>query len=77
MSERPAVITRLLGAADAARYLGISETTLRGLGLPRRQLGARRLYDREDLDRFADALPYEASESEAERECDAVFGSSA
>ncbi len=49
----------LLGTADAARYLGISATTLRGLELRRRVLGGRRLYDRRDLDAFANDLPYE------------------
>ncbi len=49
----------LLGTADAARYLGISATTLRGLELRRRVLGGRRLYDRRDLDAFANELPYE------------------
>lgn len=55
----PAILPALLGEADAARYLGIGRTTLRRLGLKRRALGDRRLYDRRDLDAFADALPYE------------------
>lgn len=48
---------RLMGEPQAAAYLGVSATTLRGLGLSRVQLGARRLYDRLDLDAYADALP--------------------
>ena len=55
----PAILPALLGEVDAARYLGIGTTTLRGLGIKRRMLGGRRLYDRRDLDAFADALPYE------------------
>jgi hypothetical protein len=64
---------RLLGQDEAARYLAISATTLRSLGIPRRVLGARRLYDRIDLDRFAADLPYEGQESE-EDACDRHFG---
>jgi hypothetical protein len=48
---------RLLGAAQAAAYLGVSETTLAKLNLPRRVLGGRRLYDRFSLDAFASSLP--------------------
>lgn len=55
----PGFAPRLLGERDAARYLGISATTLRSLGLRRRVLGARRLYDRTDLDAFANSLAYE------------------
>lgn len=50
---------RLMPAPQAAHYLGVSASTLRGLGLPRRELGTKRLYDRRDLDAYADALPYE------------------
>lgn len=69
---------RLLSSARAAAYLGISETTLRTLGLPRRILGTRRLYDRYELDAFADGL--EAEDSAADQlqkdqaECDRLFG---
>lgn len=61
----PVFLPRLLGEAAAASYLGVSQTTLRGLGLPRREIGARRLYDRIDLDAYADALPYEGEERTA------------
>ncbi len=54
-----AILPALLGEPDAALYLGIGTTTLRKLGIKRRVLGGRRLYDRRDLDAFADALPYE------------------
>lgn len=50
---------RLMPAPQAAHYLGVSETTLRGLEIPRRELGGKRLYDRLDLDAFADSLATE------------------
>lgn len=68
---------RLLSSVRAAAYLGISETTLRTLGLPRRVLGKRRLYDRYELDAFADGLEVEDSEAdqlERDRaECERLF----
>lgn len=73
----PQIQPRLLGEAEAARYLGVSQTTLRGLGLPRRALGARRLYDILDLDAWASALPYEHQDGPAGQDqarCDAAFG---
>ena len=74
MGKRAEILPALLGERDAACYLGISPTSLRKLDLPRRTLGARRLYDRRDLDAFVDALPYE-DEGDAEAEkCDRVFG---
>jgi hypothetical protein len=63
---------RLLGERAAAEYLGISPTNLRGLGLPRRVLGARRLYDVADLEAFADALPYEGESGGSA--CDEIWG---
>ena len=69
---------RLLSSARAAAYLGISETTLRTLCLPRRILGTRRLYDRFDLDAFADGLEIEDSAADQlqkdQAECDRLFG---
>ena len=62
---------RLLGERAAAEYLGIGPTYLRSLGLPRRVLGARRLYDVADLEAFADALPYEGDSGG--NGCDEVF----
>lgn len=47
---------RLMPAAQAAHYLGVSETTLIGLEIPRRKIGAKRLYDKLSLDAFADSL---------------------
>lgn len=52
----------LMPAPVAARYLGVSESTLRQMGLPRRKLGAKRLFDRRDLDAYADSLPYDSDE---------------
>ncbi|MEL6219944.1 MAG: helix-turn-helix domain-containing protein [Pseudomonadota bacterium] len=59
---RPGEIARLMGASSAAKYLGISLETLRKLGIPRKVLGSRRLYERSDLDAFADTLGYEDGE---------------
>ena len=64
---------RLLPAPEAAHYLGVSTSTLRTLNIPRRQLGAKRLYDRIDLDAFASGLPTEG-ELSGDSECDAAFG---
>ena len=55
-------VPRLLPAPDAARYIGISETYLRTLGLPRRVLGKRRLYDRYDLDAFVSSMEIEGGD---------------
>lgn len=63
---------RLLGAPEAALYIGVSVTTLRSLPIPRKILGGRKLYDRIDLDAYASDLPYEG-ESEA-NSCDGLFG---
>lgn len=57
---------RLLGEPDAAAYLGISRTTLRTLGLPRRILGGRKLYDVLDLDAYASSLPTDREDEECE-----------
>lgn len=66
-------IQRLLPAPAAARYLGVSETLLRDLGLRRKMLRGKRLYDRADLDAFADSLRYEGGEDQP---CatDSIFG---
>lgn len=60
---------RLMPVQIAAQYLGIGETTLRKQGPEPRRLGKRVLYDRIDLDRWADALggqPLDDTEREAE-----------
>ena len=61
---------RLLAAPEAATYLGVSATTLRTLPIQRRKLGAKRLYDRHDLDAYASDLPTE----EMGNTCDQLFG---
>lgn len=66
-------VPRLLPAPEAAHYLGVSTSTLRTLNIPRRQLGAKRLYDRLDLDAFASGLPTEG-EATGDSECDSLFG---
>ncbi len=53
-------------APVAAHYIGVSESTLRTLGLPRRQLGAKRVYDKADLDAYADSLPYDGEKQLSE-----------
>ena len=64
---------RLMPAPVAARYIGVSPSTLSKLGLPRKELGAKRLYDKADLDAYADGLPYEGDSGEVNT-CDEVFG---
>ena len=75
MDDRVAIplLRGLLSEADGALYLGIGVTTMRGLGIRRKMLGARRLYDIRDLDAFRDGLPYE-DENREEESCDAAFG---
>lgn len=53
---------RLMPVTQAAHYLGVSETTLRGLPISRRELGGKRLYDSLDLDAFADSLASETTD---------------
>lgn len=53
---------RLMPAPQAAHYLGVSPSTLRQLPIRRRALGAKRVYDKADLDAYADALPYDEPE---------------
>lgn len=67
----PAFVPRLLPAPAAAHYLGVSESTLRGLPIPRKVLGGKRLYDQLDLDTFANGLPVEG---EGANSCDEAFG---
>ena len=49
-------------ARQAAHYLGVSESKLRELNLPSKKLGAKRVYDKDDLDTYADDLPYDQEE---------------
>jgi hypothetical protein len=74
MTAAPRIIVRpnwprLLSEADAAAYLSIGATTLRERGPEPRRVGARVLWDRKDLDRWADALagqPLDPADAEAE-----------
>ena len=71
---------RLLPSPAAAAYLGVSESMLRQLGIRRKEQGAKRLYDRSDLDAHADELPYEGEPDSSDKEeqavtaCDDAFG---
>lgn len=65
---------RLLSVSEAAAYLGLSASTLRGLPIPRRVHNSRRLYDIRDLDTYADALPYEGETGDEVAACDKLFG---
>ena len=69
----PFFVPRLLPAPAAAHYLGVSETTLRGLGLPRRMLGGKRLFDRLTLDEYASSLPVEGEDVEGLNSCDEIL----
>lgn len=71
MTAAPAYPPILLPEPEAARYLGVSQTTLRTLGLQRKVLGRRRLYYRLDLEAFAADLPLDG---ESENTFDAAFG---
>jgi hypothetical protein len=47
---------RLMGEDLAASYVSLSATTLREHGPAPKRFGKRRLYDRHDLDRWADRI---------------------
>ena len=47
---------RLLSVELAASYVGLGVTRFEALELPCRRIGKRKLYDRLDLDRWADRL---------------------
>lgn len=59
---------RLLPASAAAHYLGVSESTLRGLEIARVTIGAKRLYDVVALDNFVAGLDVEGEASEWDME---------
>lgn len=67
---------RLMSAPSAARYIGVSESTLSKLDIRRKELRAKRMYDKADLDAYVDSLPYEGAidDDEAIQSCDSVFG---
>lgn len=62
---------RLMAEPQAAAYLSISATTLRKDGPDARRHGRRVLYDRHDLDRWADSLAQQPLTSAA-REAEAA-----
>ena len=64
---------RLMQASAAAHYLGVSVSKLRGLDIPARVNGGNKLYDKIDLDAYADALPYDGKGGNS---CDELFGAS-
>lgn len=71
MSERAALPDwpRLMSEPMAAAYLSIGTTTLRSQGPAPKKQGRRNLYDRHDLDRWADRLdgqPLDAREQQEE-----------
>lgn len=57
---------RLMSAPEAAAYLATSQTVLRSLPIPRKVQGARRVYDRLDLDAYAASLSYEGEVDEVQ-----------
>ena len=60
---------RLMKSAEAAQYLGMSETRLREVGPSPRRVGRWVVYDRQDLDRWADRLcdlPLDEKDEESE-----------
>lgn len=57
-------------AKAAAHYLGVSPSKLRSLDLPCKRDGGNVLFDRADLDAYADRLPYDG---EGENSCDALL----
>jgi hypothetical protein len=59
---------RLMGEPMAAEYLSIGVTTLRERGPAPKRFGRRRLYDRHDLDRWADRLGGQPLDARAEQE---------
>lgn len=63
---------RLMPGPQAAHYLGVSESKLKTLPIPRRVLDGKRLYHIHDLNAYADGL---IIEGEAEpNSCDNIFG---
>lgn len=67
---------RLMQAKAAAHYLGVSPSKLRSLELPCKRDGGNVLYDRADLDEWADRLPYDGLSDGGDEceEADAAFG---
>ena len=72
MAASVPILPRLLKASQAAVYLGISPSKLLTLPISRRLAGGNRLYDRNDLDEWADSIPYE--QNNGTNTCDEAFG---
>lgn len=70
-------LPRLMGPIAAAHYLGMSPSKLRTLAIPSKADGGNVLYERSDLDDYADKMRYRdgfgITGSEA-AQCDAIFG---
>lgn len=64
MGAKPTIgfLPRLLPAPQAAAYLGVSESKLRTMPIPRKVLDGKRLYDRLALDAYADDLATEGDD---------------
>lgn len=76
-AQRPIIAyqPRLLPALEAARFLGISETLFRGLGIRSVRIGRKRLWDRLDLEAYASDLHADDDGGgEDQSECDKRFG---
>lgn len=63
---------RLMPAGQAAHYLGISASKLRMLPIASKRLDGKRVWDRRDLDAYADDLPTHG-ETDQRNTCDALF----
>jgi cephalosporin hydroxylase len=47
---------------EAGAYIGVSDSKLRDLPIPRKRQGRIVVYDRRDLEAYAETLPYEGQE---------------
>lgn len=65
---------RLMSAPAASHYLGVSPSKLRNLGIPAKQDGGNVLYERGDLDEYADRIAYRNIGISGTDECDEIFG---
>ena len=68
---------RLMQAPAAAYYLGVGETKLRTLPIPRRVFDGNRVSHINDLDAYPDSLPIEGESKRGPRPCDDVFSEGA
>jgi hypothetical protein len=70
---------RLMRAAQAAHSLGISQSHLRTLAIPRKgEVGKpAHFYDRFDLDAYADSLETEGEAVQVANSCDEIWGMTA